>query len=91
MNNVDVLFTPLKIGNLEIKNRIILAPLTRGRAGNSRMPNELMKEYYSQRASAGFMISEATSISEQANGWVGTPGIYTDEYPHKICFKYNIV
>ena len=79
MNNVDVLFTPLKIGNLEIKNRIILAPLTRARAGNSRMPNELMKEYYSQRASAGFMISEATSISEQANGWVGTPGIYTDD------------
>jgi N-ethylmaleimide reductase len=79
MSDVDALFSPLKIGELEIKNRIILAPLTRGRADNSRIPSEMMQEYYYQRASAGFMVSEATSISEQANGWVGTPGIYNDD------------
>ena len=56
-----------------------MAPLTRSRAGESRVPNELMAEYYAQRASAGLIISEATTISSQANGWVQSPGIYTDE------------
>ncbi|MCL4120062.1 UNVERIFIED_CONTAM: hypothetical protein GTU68_011763 [Idotea baltica] len=56
-----------------------MAPLTRARAGESRVPNELMAEYYSQRASAGLIISEATTISSQANGWVQSPGVYTDE------------
>ena len=57
MNDVNVLFSPLKIGKLEIKNRVVLAPLTRGRAGDSRVPNEMMGEYYSQRSGAGLMIS----------------------------------
>jgi 2,4-dienoyl-CoA reductase-like NADH-dependent reductase (Old Yellow Enzyme family) len=55
-----------------------MAPLTRGRAGKERIPNAVMAEYYVQRASAGLVISEATTISEQANGWNESPGIYTD-------------
>jgi len=73
------LFAPLTIGDLELKNRIVLAPMTRGRAGESRVPNKLMAEYYLQRASAGMLITEATVVSAQGNGWVGSPGIYTDE------------
>ena len=56
-----------------------MAPLTRSRAGEARMPNALMAEYYTQRASAGLIISEAAVISTQANGWLNTPGIYSDE------------
>ncbi len=61
-----------------LKNRVVMAPLTRGRAGLERIPNAIMAEYYTQRASAGLIISEATTISEQANGWNQSPGIYTD-------------
>ena len=64
--------------DLDLKNRIILAPLTRARSGSDRIPNELMAEYYQQRATAGLIITEATTISEQGNGWVGSPGIYTE-------------
>lgn len=53
--------------------------MTRARAGEERIPNDIMAEYYTQRASAGLIITEATTISEQANGWVNSPGIYTDE------------
>jgi N-ethylmaleimide reductase len=53
--------------------------MTRGRAGAERIANELMAEYYFQRASAGLLITEATVVSAQGNGWVGSPGIYTDE------------
>ena len=56
-----------------------MAPLTRARAGEARMPNALMAEYYAQRASAGLIITEATVISTQGNGWLNTPGIYSDE------------
>ena len=56
-----------------------MAPMTRCRAGEARMPNALMAEYYAQRASAGLIITEATVISTQANGWVNSPGIYSDE------------
>ncbi len=55
-----------------------MAPLTRGRAGQERVPNDLMVEYYTQRASAGLIIAEATTISEQGIGWVDSPGIYSD-------------
>ena len=72
------LFEPLKMGDFELKNRIVLAPMTRGRAGAERIANELMAEYYFQRASAGLLITEATVVSAQGNGWVGSPGIYTD-------------
>lgn len=75
--NANLLFEPLKMGDLELKNRIVMAPMTRGRAGESRVPNELMAEHYFQRASAGLLITEATVISSQGNGWVGSPGIYT--------------
>ncbi len=56
-----------------------MAPLTRARAGKERMPNALMAEYYAQRASVGLMITEATVISKQANGWLNSPGIYSNE------------
>ena len=75
----DKLFKPLNLGDLELKNRIVMAPMTRGRAGETRVPNELMAEYYFQRASAGLLITEATVVSPQGNGWIGSPGIYSGE------------
>jgi len=73
------LLTPFQFHDLQIKNRIALAPMTRARAGQRRMPNELMAKYYAQRAEAGLIITEATTVSEQGNGWNESPGIYTDE------------
>ena len=72
------LYSPFSLRDLTLANRIVLAPMTRSRAGTARVPNALMAEYYSQRASAGLQISEATTISEEANGWNESPGIYTD-------------
>ncbi len=76
--NTPRLLSPLNKG-LSLKNRVVMAPMTRARAGVERMPNALMAEYYTQRAGAGLIITEATTISEQGNGWQQTPGIYTDE------------
>ena len=76
---MNKLFEPLKKGSLHYKNRIVMAPMTRGRSGAERVPNELMAEYYYQRSSAGLLITEATVISEQGNGWIDSPGIYTPE------------
>ncbi|MDA7881521.1 alkene reductase [Akkermansiaceae bacterium] len=73
------LIKPFSLRDLNLSNRIAMAPLTRARAGEARIPNALMAEYYAQRASAGLIISEATTISEQANGWLHSPGIYTEE------------
>jgi len=73
------LLSAFDLHGLKLKNRVVLAPMTRSRAGIERTPNELMAEYYSQRSSAGLVITEATVISKQANGWNRTPGIYTDE------------
>ena len=73
------LFDPVKAGALSLKNRIWMAPLTRSRSGVSRVPNALMAEYYSQRASAGLIVSEATAISPMGYGWKDAPGMYTDE------------
>ena len=73
------LFEPFNLGSYQLSNRIVLAPMTRSRAGQSRVPNALMAEYYAQRADAGLLISEATSISIQGLGWNDSPGIYTDE------------
>lgn len=70
------LFEPLQAGALHLKNRVIMAPLTRSRAGESRVPNDLMAEYYTQRASAGLIISEATAISAEGYGWKDAPGAY---------------
>jgi N-ethylmaleimide reductase len=76
---VHKLFEPLRMGDFELKNRIVLAPMTRGRSGVERIPNSLMAEYYFQRASAGLLITEATVVSAQGNGWIDSPGIYTDK------------
>lgn len=72
-----VLFRPLDLGALHLPNRIVMAPLTRRRASEGRIPNELMAEYYGQRAGAGLIISEATSVSPQGVGYLGTPGIWS--------------
>ena len=71
-----LLFQPLKLGDITIPNRIIMAPLTRQRAGAERIPNNLMAEYYQQRASAGLILTEATSIDPLGVGYAETPGIW---------------
>lgn len=74
------LFQPLKIGALEIPNRLIMAPLTRMRATPpNRIPNDLMAEYYAQRATAGLILSEATSVTPMGVGYPNTPGIWSEE------------
>lgn len=74
------LFTPITIGGHELKNRMVMAPLTRGRCDDGSVePNDLMKEYYTQRASAGLIIVEATAISEEGYGWRNAPMIATEE------------
>ena len=73
------LFSPLTVGAWQLPNRVIMAPLTRCRAVEDRTPNALMAEYYQQRASAGLIISEATSISPMAVGYPNTPGIWNEQ------------
>jgi len=73
------LFTPLRLGNIELPNRIVMAPLTRMRAGEGQVPTPLNAEYYGQRASAGLIITEGTAISADAQGYPSAPGIYTSE------------
>lgn len=76
----DILFQPLKLGAIEAKNRIFMAPLTRGRAAEPPFtPNALMATYYRQRAGAGLIISEATGISREGLGWPSAPGIWSEE------------
>ncbi|OWZ11158.1 12-oxophytodienoate reductase [Phytophthora megakarya] len=74
------LFTPLKIGDLELKNRIVFGPLSRGRANPDRVPSEDNELYYEQRAGAGLIITEATAISEQGYGWYRAAACYNDEH-----------
>lgn len=76
---MPTLFDPITLGELTLPNRIIMAPLTRSRAGESRVPNALMREYYTERASAGLIISEATSVTPMGVGYAGTPGIWSEE------------
>ncbi|MDZ4362790.1 alkene reductase [Brevundimonas sp.] len=78
MTTSSPLFTPIDLGALALKNRIVMAPLTRSRAVEGEVPNPLAVEYYSQRASTGLIISEATQISRQGQGYPNTPGIFTD-------------
>ena len=74
------LFQPVMLGgDLQLANRVVMAPLTRSRAGQGDVQGSLNAEYYGQRASAGLIISEATQISQQGKGYAFTPGIYTDE------------
>ena len=73
------LFDPLKVGAVTLKNRIVMAPLTRSRSGVERVPGSLVAEYYAQRASAGLIVSEATSVTPLGVGYADTPGIWSDE------------
>ena len=73
------LLDPLKVGSLQLPNRVIMAPLTRCRASEGRVPNLLMAEYYRQRSSAGLIISEATAVTPMGVGYPDTPGIWSDE------------
>ncbi len=72
------LSSPVQFGDLKLKNRVVMAPLTRSRATDDRVPTAMMAEYYAQRASAGLIISEATVIAEEANGYLNTPGLFSD-------------
>ena len=76
---MPTLFDPIRIGDLELPNRVIMAPLTRCRAEPGRVPGELMVEYYAQRAGAGLIISEATSVTPMGVGYPDTPGIWSAE------------
>jgi N-ethylmaleimide reductase len=79
-NSTEALLAPYSLGDLQLKNRIVMVPLTRTRADNQgKVPNELMVEYYAQRAGAGLIITEGTFVSEQGQGWYGAPGIYSEE------------
>jgi N-ethylmaleimide reductase len=72
------LLDPLQMGSLDLPNRIVMAPLTRARAGIEGIPNQLMAAYYAQRASAGLIISEATGISREGLGWPNAPGLWSE-------------
>lgn len=76
---MSILFDSLPVGAWTLPNRIIMAPLTRARAGAERLPNALMAEYYRQRASAGLILSEATSVTPMGVGYADTPGIWSAE------------
>ena len=76
---MSILFEPLTAGELALPNRIVMAPLTRSRAGDARLPNALMAQYYAQRADAGLLITEATSVTPEGVGYAGTPGIWSPE------------
>ncbi|CAK4612169.1 hypothetical protein LEN26_015176 [Aphanomyces euteiches] len=73
------LFTPIQVGSVQLKNRIFMAPLTRMRAGTAHVPNDLMKEYYAQRSSAGLIIAENTMIAPHTSVFQMEPGVYSDE------------
>jgi N-ethylmaleimide reductase len=73
------LFTPIEVGLLRMPNRIVMAPLTRSRAGSGNVPTELNALYYAQRASAGLIISEATQVAPEGQGYISTPGIHSAE------------
>nr|WP_315128951.1 alkene reductase [uncultured Polynucleobacter sp.] len=79
MSGKEIMFTPIKLGSIELRNRLVMAPLTRMRAIEGDVPNPLAKTYYEQRASAGLIISEATQISPLGKGYPATPGIYSAE------------
>ena len=76
---LDKLLSPYRLGALDLPNRLVMAPLTRNRAGAGNVPTRLMAEYYAQRASAGLLISEATQVSPDGQGYEATPGIHLQE------------
>jgi N-ethylmaleimide reductase len=75
----DKLFTPYTLGAINLPNRIIMAPMTRNRADENGVPRPMMADHYAQRAAAGLLITECTQVSERANGYMFTPGVYTDD------------
>ena len=76
--SVQPLFTPVRMGDLHLRNRIVMAPLTRMRARPiDHVPTALQAEYYAQRASAGLIVAEATAISPDGFGWADTPGLWS--------------
>lgn len=77
--SADKLFEPYTAGSLELRNRIVMAPLTRSRAGEGNVPQELNRLYYEQRSGAGLIISEATQISQLGQGYISTPGIHSPQ------------
>ncbi|HEU4883637.1 MAG TPA: alkene reductase [Longimicrobium sp.] len=78
MSETPNLFTPFQLGPYELANRVVMAPMTRSRAGEGNVPTELMAEYYAQRAGAGLIVSEGSQVSPQGVGYPDTPGIHTD-------------
>ena len=77
---MTTVLSPITIaGDLKLKNRVAFSPLTRARSGVDGIPKQWNVDYYTQRASAGLIITEATVISEQGNGWAWAPKIYLDE------------
>jgi N-ethylmaleimide reductase len=70
------LFDPIRIGDITLANRVVMAPLTRNRAGPGQVPTATMAEYYMQRATAGLIVTEATQVSPQGQGYLDTPGIH---------------
>jgi len=76
---MPTLFDPFRIGDIDLANRIVMAPLTRNRAGPGQVPSALAVEYYRQRASAGLIVSEATQVSSDGQGYLDTPGIHSAE------------
>jgi 2,4-dienoyl-CoA reductase-like NADH-dependent reductase (Old Yellow Enzyme family) len=79
MNAPRTLFQPIQVGDLTLPNRIFMAPLTRCRASEGRVPNALMRDYYVQRCAAGLILSEATSVAPNGVGYPDTPGIWSQE------------
>lgn len=77
--SADILFSPLRLGAIELRNRIVMAPMTRMRAGPGHAPTALNVEYYAQRASAGLIVTEGTAISLQGQGYPNAPGIYSSD------------
>ena len=73
------LFTPFRLGSLELPNRVVMAPMTRNRAGAGCAPEEINAAYYAQRASAGLILTEASQVSPQGVGYPLTPGIHSAE------------
>ena len=80
---MPTLFDPIRLGEIDLSTRIVMAPLTRNRAGAGQVPTELMVEYYAQRADpatgAGLIVTEGTPVSAQAHGYLDTPGMHTAE------------
>ena len=77
--SITSLFDPIRLGAIAATNRIVMAPLTRDRAGPGQTPTPLMATYYAQRASAGLIVTEATQISPEGQGYLDTPGIHSAE------------